>query len=82
MLYHLLYPLHTTFKVFNVFKYITFRSAGIRPCADRFDIGVAQPSIVGEVAICRIHEPGWHLPFDDGFLHRLCPGTSVGVCEE
>ena len=25
MLYHLLYPLHETFSVFNVFKYITFR---------------------------------------------------------
>jgi phospho-N-acetylmuramoyl-pentapeptide-transferase len=26
MLYHLLYPLHTTFSLFNVFKYITFRA--------------------------------------------------------
>ncbi len=28
MLYHLLYPLREIFKGFNVFKYITFRSAG------------------------------------------------------
>jgi len=28
MLYHLLYPLTKTFGVFNVFRYITFRSAG------------------------------------------------------
>jgi len=28
MLYHLLYPLHQTYIIFNVFKYITFRSAG------------------------------------------------------
>lgn len=28
MLYHLLYPLHNMFSGFNVFKYITFRSAG------------------------------------------------------
>jgi len=28
MLYHLLYPLHTTFSVFNVFRYITFRTIG------------------------------------------------------
>jgi len=28
MLYHFLYPLHTVFSGFNVFKYITFRSAG------------------------------------------------------
>jgi phospho-N-acetylmuramoyl-pentapeptide-transferase len=27
MFYHLLYPLHTSFKVFNVFRYITFRTA-------------------------------------------------------
>ena len=26
MLYHLLYPLHTTISVFNVFRYITFRT--------------------------------------------------------
>ncbi|MBT8362430.1 MAG: phospho-N-acetylmuramoyl-pentapeptide-transferase, partial [Deltaproteobacteria bacterium] len=26
MLYHLLYPLHTSFIGFNVFRYITFRS--------------------------------------------------------
>jgi phospho-N-acetylmuramoyl-pentapeptide-transferase len=28
MLYHLLYPLHKVFALFNVFRYITFRSAG------------------------------------------------------
>jgi phospho-N-acetylmuramoyl-pentapeptide-transferase len=28
MLYHIFYPLHTVFSGFNVFKYITFRSAG------------------------------------------------------
>ena len=27
MLYHILYPLHVYFKVFNVFRYITFRTA-------------------------------------------------------
>ena len=27
MLYHLLYPLHATLKAFNVFRYITFRTA-------------------------------------------------------
>jgi phospho-N-acetylmuramoyl-pentapeptide-transferase len=27
MLYHLLFPLHTSFKLFNVFRYITFRTA-------------------------------------------------------
>ena len=26
MIYHLLYPLHTNFSVFNVFRYITFRT--------------------------------------------------------
>ena len=27
MLYHLLFPLHTSFSVFNVTRYITFRTA-------------------------------------------------------
>ncbi len=27
MLYHLLYPLHTEYSVFNVFRYVTFRTA-------------------------------------------------------
>ena len=26
MIYHFLYPLHTTFAAFNVFRYITFRT--------------------------------------------------------
>ncbi len=33
MLYHLLYPLHTTFIGFNVFRYITFRSISAAVCA-------------------------------------------------
>ena len=28
MIYHLLYPLHTAFGVFNVFRYLTFRTIG------------------------------------------------------
>jgi phospho-N-acetylmuramoyl-pentapeptide-transferase len=28
MLLHLLYPLHDSFSIFNVFRYITFRTAG------------------------------------------------------
>jgi phospho-N-acetylmuramoyl-pentapeptide-transferase len=28
MFYHLLYPLHTQFSAFNVFRYLTFRSIG------------------------------------------------------
>ena len=28
MFLHLLYPLHDTFTIFNVFRYITFRTAG------------------------------------------------------
>src|SRR5574337_718719 len=28
MLYHLLFPLHESFTIFNVFRYVTFRTAG------------------------------------------------------
>ncbi|CAG37629.1 phospho-N-acetylmuramoyl-pentapeptide-transferase [Desulfotalea psychrophila] len=33
MFYHLLYPLHTAFAGFNVFRYITLRSIGAAVCA-------------------------------------------------
>lgn len=33
MLYHLLFPLHTTFVGFNVFRYITFRTISAAVCA-------------------------------------------------
>ena len=36
MLYHLLYPLHETIGVFNVFKYITFRTFGATATAILF----------------------------------------------
>lgn len=36
MLYHLLYPLHTTFMGFNVFRYITFRAISAAVCAFLF----------------------------------------------
>ncbi len=41
MLYHLLYPLHTTYSFFNVFRYITFRTiyAAVTALAISFLIG-------------------------------------------
>jgi phospho-N-acetylmuramoyl-pentapeptide-transferase len=43
MLYHLLYPLHTTYSAFNVFRYITFRTllAGLMALAISFCLGPA-----------------------------------------
>ena len=41
MIYHLLYPLHTSFSVFNVFRYITFRTiyASLTACLICFLLG-------------------------------------------
>jgi phospho-N-acetylmuramoyl-pentapeptide-transferase len=41
MLYHLLYPLHTTFSAFNIFRYITVRAAyaGITALVASFILG-------------------------------------------
>ena len=50
MLYHLLYPLHTTFPVLNVFRYITFRTAGASVTA------LALSLIFGPVLIRRLRE--------------------------
>ncbi|MFZ5776497.1 MAG: phospho-N-acetylmuramoyl-pentapeptide-transferase [Thermodesulfobacteriota bacterium] len=56
MLYHLLYPLHTVFGGFNVFRYITFRTMGatltafliLLWCGPRF-IAALQRNQIGQV---------------------------------
>ncbi len=56
MLYHLLYPLHTLFGAFNVFRYITFRSIGatltafllVLLCGKKF-IALLQERQIGQV---------------------------------
>ena len=56
MLYHLLYPLHTLFGGFNVFRYITFRAMGatitafviLLLCGPRF-IAALQQNQIGQV---------------------------------
>jgi phospho-N-acetylmuramoyl-pentapeptide-transferase len=50
MLYHLLYPLHTSVPVFNVFRYITFRTAGASVTALLFSL------LVGPIVIRRLRE--------------------------
>jgi len=50
MLYHLLYPLHTMFPVLNVFRYITFRTAGASVTA------LALSLILGPILIRRLRE--------------------------
>jgi phospho-N-acetylmuramoyl-pentapeptide-transferase len=50
MLYHLLYPLHDAVPVFNVFRYITFRTAGASVTA------LALSLVLGPVLIRRLRE--------------------------
>jgi len=50
MLYHLLYPLHTALPVLNVFRYITFRTAGASVTA------LALSLILGPILIRRLRE--------------------------
>lgn len=45
MLYSLLYPLHESFSVFNVFKYITFRSFGAMMTAMILSLMLGAPFI-------------------------------------
>jgi len=53
MLYHLLYPLHTTYSFFNVFRYITFRTiyAAITALVICF---VAGPWLIGKLKSLQI----------------------------
>src|SRR3954470_20401935 len=50
MLFHLLYPLHDAAPVFNVFRYITFRTAGASVTA------LALSLVLGPVLIRRLRE--------------------------
>jgi phospho-N-acetylmuramoyl-pentapeptide-transferase len=65
MLYHLLYPLHTAYTVFNVFRYITFRSiyAAITALLISFILGpwiIKKLGAVGAINSVREDVPARH----------------------
>src|SRR3954447_7836125 len=71
MLYHLLYPLHTSIPVFNVFRYITFRTAGASVTALAFSL------LLGPVMIRRLRDfqIGQVIRQDGPQTHRAKAGT-------
>jgi phospho-N-acetylmuramoyl-pentapeptide-transferase len=65
MLYHLLYPLHTAYTIFNVFRYITFRSiyAAITALLISFILGpwiIKKLGAVGAINSVREDVPARH----------------------
>ncbi len=71
MLYHLLYPLHTSAPVFNVFRYITFRTAGASVTA------LALSIVLGPIMIRRLRDfqIGQVIRQDGPQTHRAKAGT-------
>jgi len=71
MLYHLLYPLHTEIPVLNVFRYITFRTAGASVTA------LVLSLIVGPIVIRRLRDfqIGQVIRQDGPQTHRAKAGT-------
>jgi phospho-N-acetylmuramoyl-pentapeptide-transferase len=71
MLYHLLYPLTKTFSGFNVFKYLTFRSAGavITALLVSFLLG---PGIIRRLRALKV---GQHVRDDGPQTHLTKQGT-------
>ena len=71
MLYHVLYPLHTEFAILNVFRYITFRTAGASLTA--LVIGL----FVGPMMIRKLREfqIGQVVRQDGPATHRTKAGT-------
>ncbi|HWJ56788.1 MAG TPA: phospho-N-acetylmuramoyl-pentapeptide-transferase [Vicinamibacterales bacterium] len=71
MLYHLLYPLHGAAPVFNVFRYITFRTAGASLTALAFSL------ILGPIMIRRLRDfqIGQVIRQDGPQTHRAKAGT-------
>jgi phospho-N-acetylmuramoyl-pentapeptide-transferase len=71
MLYHLLYPLRNTFSGFNVFRYITFRSAGAVLTALIVTFILA-PSMIAWLRRLRV---GQHVRSDGPQTHLAKQGT-------
>jgi phospho-N-acetylmuramoyl-pentapeptide-transferase len=71
MLYHLLYPLHTTFSVFNVTRYITFRTAAASLTA------LALSLLMGPwlIRILREFQVGQVIRHEGPATHRTKAGT-------
>jgi phospho-N-acetylmuramoyl-pentapeptide-transferase len=71
MLYHLLYPLHVSAPVLNVFRYITFRTAGASVTALLLSI------VLGPIMIRRLREfqIGQVIRQDGPQTHRAKAGT-------
>jgi len=71
MLYHLLYPLHTTYGAFNVFRYITFRTllAALTALTISFVLG---PLLIQRLTASRIGQP---IRSDGPQHHQVKAGT-------
>ncbi|MDD5131317.1 MAG: phospho-N-acetylmuramoyl-pentapeptide-transferase [bacterium] len=71
MFYHLLYPLHNLFSVFNVFQYITFRSVGAALTALIVSLLIT-PGIIRKLRNFHI---GQHIRTDGPQTHLKKEGT-------
>ena len=71
MLYHLLYPLHTEYSFFNVFRYVTFRTASATLTA------LAISFLLGPWLIARLRQfqIGQHIRQEGPEAHRSKAGT-------
>ena len=71
MLYHLLYPLHTDYSFFNVFRYVTFRTASATLTA------LAISFLLGPWLIARLRQfqIGQHIRQEGPEAHRSKAGT-------
>ena len=71
MLYHLLFPLHQTYIIFNVFRYVTFRTAGAILTALLFSL------LLGPILIRKLRESqiGQSIRHDGPESHLKKAGT-------
>ncbi len=56
--------------------------AGVDPGRQRVDLGLGERTVVCEMSVIRIGEPGWHLARDHLFANSFGPGPRLGVSEE
>ena len=71
MLYHLLYPLHEVWGVFNVFRYITFRAAYAMVTALLISF-ILGPILIRMLQRMQVHQP---IREEGPQTHRAKSGT-------
>src|SRR3990172_7472157 len=78
MLYHLLFPLHQTYIVFNVFRYVTFRTAGAILTGLLFSL-LLGPILIRKLRELQVGKSSKGLSVRTKLIWQMIPGLMIGA---